>query len=290
MERIQLHNKEIYDGASTVTLELWVHPHSPEITDGKRPAMLVLPGGGYAFCSDREAEPIASAYYANGYNCFILRYICGEKAKIFNPLYDAAAAIAHIRNNSEVYNVDTKRIAVVGFSAGGHLAGLIATSWHRADIAEKLGIDNELCRPNAAILSYPVVTCNVMTHNVSFDNLLGADRDAELTAQANLDELVDERTCPCFIWHTVFDSAVPVANPLQLARALGDKKIPYELHIFPMGDHGLSRANAETSPDWSEGSYNLPYVARWMHWSQLWLEYTLYDGHYSLNPPKVMKV
>lgn len=283
MERIQLHKTEIYDGASSVTLELWIHPHSPEITEGPRPAMMVFPGGGYAFCSDREADPIASAYYAEGYNCFILRYITGEKAKISNPLYDAAAAIAHVRTNAKEYNIDVERIAVIGFSAGGHLAGFIATAWHRKDISEKLGIENELCRPNAAILAYPVVTCNVPTHNGSFDNLLGADRSDELTHSANLDELVDERTCPCFVWATAEDDAVPVANSLAFVRALTDKKIPCELHVFPMGLHGLSRANAETAPDWGTERYIIPYVARWMHWSQLWLEQTFYGGHYKLH-------
>ena len=144
MERIKLHDKEIYDGASTVTLELWIHPASREITKGARPAMLVLPGGGYEFCSEREADPIASAYYAEGYNCFILRYICGDKAKVANPLLDAAAAMAHIRVNAGKFNVDTERIAVIGFSAGGHLAGFLATSWHRKDLSEKLGADNSL--------------------------------------------------------------------------------------------------------------------------------------------------
>ena len=283
MERIRLHENEIYDGASEVTLELWIHPASPEITKGARPAMLVFPGGGYAFCSDREADPIASAYYANGYNCFILRYICGEKAKVGNPLYDAAAAMAHIRLNAEKYNIDVNRVAVIGFSAGGHLAGFIATSWHRKELSQKLGLDNELFRPNAAILCYPVVTCNVSTHKGTFDNLLGADRDKELEHTANLDELVDERTCPCFIWTTAADDAVPAENSLAFATALALKKIPYELHVFPMGLHGISRANAETAPDWAPEKYNIPYVARWMHWSQLWLEYTLYDGRYRLH-------
>lgn len=283
MERIRLHENEIYDGASAVTLELWIHPASPEITKGARPAMLVLPGGGYEFCSDREADPIASAYYAEGYNCFILRYICGDKAKIGNPLYDAAAAVAHIRLNAEKYNVDKNRIAVIGFSAGGHLAGFIATSWHRKELGEKLGLDNELFRPNAAILCYPVVTCNVPTHKGTFDHLLGFDRDEALTHTANLDELVDERTCPCFIWSTAEDDAVPVENSIAFARALADRDIPFEMHIFPMGKHGISRANAETTPDWSHGEYNIPYVARWMHWSHLWLEKTFYNGNFILH-------
>lgn len=278
MEIIQLHQKEIYDGATTVTLELMVHRVSPELTKGRRPAMIVFPGGGYAFTSDREAEPIASAYFAEGYNCFTVRYICGEKAKISNPLYDAAAAIAHVRTNAEKYCIDPDKIAIIGFSAGGHLAGYIATQWHRKDIAEKLGIDNELCKPNAAILSYPVITTNVPTHNGSFDNLLGTDRTPGLNKTANLDEHVDERTCPCFIWSTAKDGAVPVINSMTMAQALMDKGIDCELHIFPMGDHGLSRANAETAPDWGTEAYTIPYVARWMDWSINWLEQTFYGG------------
>lgn len=278
MEIIKLHENEIYDGASTVTLELMVHRVSPELTKGRRPAMIVFPGGGYQFTSDREAEPIASAYFAEGYNTFTVRYITGDKAKIANPLLDAAAAIAHVRTNAEKYCVDPDKIAVIGFSAGGHLAGFIATQWHCKFIADKLGIDNELCKPNAAVLCYPVVTQNVPTHEGSFNYLMGFERNDELNHIANLDENVDERTCPCFIWHTATDDAVPVANSLAFARALTDNKIGCELHIFPMGRHGLSRCTAETAPDWGTKEYTLPYIARWMEWSIKWLAQEFYDG------------
>ena len=278
MEIIKLHEKEIYDGTSTVTMELMVHRVSPELTKGRRPAMIVFPGGGYQFTSDREAEPIASAYFAEGYNTFTVRYITADKAKIANPLLDAAAAIAHVRTNAEKYCVDPDKIAVIGFSAGGHLAGFIATQWHCKFIADKLGIDNELCKPNAAVLCYPVVTQNVPTHEGSFNYLMGFERNDELNHIANLDENVDERTCPCFIWHTATDDAVPVANSLAFARALTDNKIGCELHIFPMGRHGLSRCTAETAPDWGTKEYTLPYIARWVDWSIKWLAQEFYDG------------
>lgn len=278
MEKIQLHETEIYNGALDVKMELMIHSKSIEITTKRRPAMVIFPGGGYGFTSDREAEPIASAYFAAGYNTFTVRYTCGEKAKVNNPLYDAAAAIAHVRANAEEYSIDPDRIAVIGFSAGGHLAGYISTSWHRKDIAEKLGIENELCKPNAAVLCYPVVTTNVPTHIDSFNNLLGADRTQELTNTANLDMLVDERTCPCFIWHTATDTCVPVANSLAMARALTDKGIFCEMHIFPEGPHGLARATAESAPDYNVNDYHLPYVARWTDWSLKWLEKVLYNG------------
>ena len=283
MQKIRLYEKEIYDGALEVTLQTMLHAASPEITKGARPAMIVFPGGGYWFTSDREAEPIASAYFAEGYNCFILRYTCGERAKVDHPLYDAAAAVAYVRTHAAEYNIDPERIAVIGFSAGGHLAGYIATCWHRSDISEILGMESSLFRPNAAILGYAVVTNNVPTNKVTFDNLLGTDRTTELNARANLDMHVDERTCPCFIWHTAPDTCVPVANSLAFARALTDKGIGCELHIFPMGGHGLSRANAETTPDGATLPYNIPYVARWVEWSFKWLEQVFYGGNYSIN-------
>lgn len=283
MEIIKLHQNEIYDGATSVTMELMIHRVSPELTKGRRPAMVVFPGGGYQFTSDREAEPIASAYFAEGYNTFTVRYITGDKAKVCNPLLDAAAAIAHIRTNAEKYCIDPDKIAVIGFSAGGHLAGFIATQWHCSFITEKLGVDNELCKPNAAILSYPVVTQNVPTHEGSFNYLLGFERSDELNHFANLDENVDERTCPCFIWSTAEDDAVPVINSTAMAQALMSKGIECELHIFPKGRHGLSRATAETAPDWGTDLYTIPYVARWMKWSIKWLEQTLFDGQLKMS-------
>lgn len=283
MQKIRLYEKEIYDGALEVTLQTMLHAASPEITKGARPAMIVFPGGGYWFTSDREAEPIASAYFAEGYNCFILRYTVGERAKIDHPLYDAAAAVAYVRTHAAEYNIDPHRIAVIGFSAGGHLAGYIATCWHRSDINEILGMESTLFRPDAAILGYPVVTNNVPTHDGSFNALLGDDRTPELNARANLDMHVDECTCPCFIWHTAPDTCVPVANSLAFARALTDKGIGCELHIFPMGGHGLSRANAETTPDGATLPYSIPYVARWVEWSFKWLEQVFYGGNYSIN-------
>lgn len=283
MEIIKLHETEVYDGASTVTVELMIHRVSPELTKGRRPAMIVFPGGGYQFTSDREAEPIASAYFAEGYNTFTVRYITGDKAKVANPLLDAAAAIAHVRTNAEKYCIDPDKIAVIGFSAGGHLAGFIATQWHCKFIADKLGTDNELCKPNAAVLCYPVITQNVPTHEGSFNYLMGFERNDELNHIANLDENVDERTCPCFIWHTATDDAVPVANSLAMAKALTDKRINCELHIFPEGRHGLSRATAETAPDWGTKEYTIPYIARWVGWSIKWLEQTLFDGQLSMK-------
>ncbi|HAN20967.1 MAG: hypothetical protein A2Y15_03135 [Clostridiales bacterium GWF2_36_10] len=277
---VKLYEKEIYDGCLGVTLECYIHNLSPELTKIPRAAMIVFPGGGYSFCSDREAEPIASSYYAEGYNCFVLRYITGEKARQSKPLIDAAAIIAHIRKNASEYQIDSKKVTVIGFSAGGHLAGYIATSWHLPFLAEILGEENELFKPNAAILSYPVISGITSPHLHSFDMLLGKERSEDEIRSVSLEYLVSEKTVPCFIWHTAEDDVVPVQNSLVFAQALSEYKIPYEMHIFPKGKHGISRANRETTPDWSNGEYNRPYVARWMEWSIKWLDNLLFSGQF----------
>jgi acetyl esterase/lipase len=272
MQTVKLYNENIYEGCAEVTLDLYIHKVSAELTANTRPAMLIFPGGGYSFVSDREAEPIASSYFAEGYNCFVLKYITGKAAAKSKPLIDAAAAIAHIRENSKIYNIDKEKVAVIGFSAGGHLAGYIATSWHLPFLSSALKYDNELFKPNAVILCYPVISGIDSAHQDSFDNLLGKERTEEETRSASLELLVSEKTPPCFIWHTFDDEAVPVRNSLLFAQALSEKKIRYELHIFPMGKHGLSRCNRETAPDWSNGEYVSPYIARWVDWSVKWLE------------------
>ena len=199
MEKIQLHQSEIYDGALTVTVELMIHAKSPEITDKRRPAMIIFPGGGYGMTSDREAEPIASAYFAAGYNTFTVRYITGEKAKVNNPLYDAAAAIAHVRTNAEKYCIDPDRIAIIGFSAGGHLAGYISTAWHRPDIKEKLGIQFKFhfLRHTYGTLMAEMNTpahllCNQMGHGkiqVTQQYYIAVSRSGIDILQQNLDRL-----------------------------------------------------------------------------------------------------
>jgi acetyl esterase/lipase len=203
-----------------VTLTAYLQDRSPEmINTWVRPAVLVFPGGGYYACSDREAEPIALSFLAEGYQSFILRYSLGNNATFPRPLNDAEEALELIRSHAEEWAVDPEKIAVCGFSAGGHLAAALGTMGR--------------VRPNAMILGYPCILDSI-------SSILA-------TPIPSLEKQVDERTPPTFIFSTAADQLVPVEHSLQFAVALDRAKVPFELHIFQNGTHGLSLAKPVTS-------------------------------------------
>lgn len=177
-----------------------------------RPAVLVIPGGGYLFCSDREADPVAAAYLRAGYHAFILRYSVGADALWPRPLQDYEEAMALIDAHAEDWHVLRDKIAVVGFSAGGHLAGAAATLAKR--------------RPAAAVLGYAVLREDT-AHE------LGEDKPSIV-------EAVDENTCPCFLFATRTDSVVLIQNTLDMMNALNRHQTSFECHIYPYGPHGFS--------------------------------------------------
>lgn len=230
-----------------VALDTYVTHVSNEIDpDIRRPAILVCPGGGYAFCSEREAEPVALRFAALGFNTFVVWYRVAPN-RFPKPQQDAAAAMAYIRKNAEALHTDPNRIAILGFSAGGHLAGSIGTMWQRAELWEELGLTCEDVRPNAMVLCYPVLVSGRWAHQGSFENLTGC-KDWSVHEAYSLDKLVDGKFCPpAFLWHTFNDTCVPVQNSLAMAQALRENGVGAEVHIFPEGPHGLSLASEETA-------------------------------------------
>ena len=228
-----------------VTLTAYLPDYSPEMKHlAKRPTMLVLPGGAYMFCSDREAEPIAFAYNAQGYNAFVLRYTVGkEKAAFPRPLEDADLAMQKIVENAEEWNVDTDKIAAIGFSAGGHLCAALATMGK--------------IRPAAVILGYPCIL-------ESISHILAEP-------VPSLDEKVDANTPPAFIFHAAEDGCVPVEHSLAFGTALAKAGVPFEMHIFEKGYHGFSIANNYVYESQEHVDY-LAHVKCWVEMSVRWLD------------------
>ena len=221
-----------------VRLTAYIQEANGEFIFSKRPAILVLPGGGYAMCSDREADPVAMAYLKAGYQAFILRYSTGENKKWPNPLEDYEAAMEYIKSHADEWYIDTEKIAAVGFSAGGHLCATAAT------MAKN--------KPAAAILVYPAILKDI------------CDMCQPGMPQPN--EHVSADTAPCFIVAARDDRTVDVKNALMMQLALAEKGVSFESHIYSFGGHGFS-----TGEDWIVTNSVSKRVPNWVGDSIGWL-------------------
>ena len=233
----------------------------------KRPAMIILPGGGYQYCSAREADPVAFPYLQAGYQVFILYYSVKEHSIWPNPLNDYDQAFDLIKSKADEWHIDISHTAVIGFSAGGHLAGTMGVLWKDKFIKETLNIENEKVKPNGLILCYPVITGGEFAHRGSFDNLLGKSEDH---TKLSLENLVTEDTPKTFLWHTFNDGTVPVQNSLLFANALSEKRVPFEMHIYPNGVHGLSLCEESTARN-REKKHIDEHVASWFNLACEWI-------------------
>ena len=244
--------------------------NTAELKQTPRRAVVVCPGGGYSMTSDREAEPIAAQFLAAGFATFVLRYTVKEGAQNFAPLCQVALAIKHVRDNAEHYNVDPDHVFTCGFSAGGHLAASAGILWDRPEVRALMGdAPDGYWRPNGMILSYPVITGGDKAHKGSFYNLIGTTEptDEQLDTYS-LEKHVCNTTPPAFIWHTASDTCVPVYNSLYLASAYADAGVPFELHVFPHGVHGLSLANEQTCS--GKDTFIVPHLQCWMELAIRW--------------------
>ena len=212
-----------------------------------RPTVIVLPGGGYGGTSPREADPVALKYLSHGFNVGILRYSC--MPSVFPvAMLEALTCVKYVRDKAAEIFADPDKIFLCGFSAGGHLAASCGTLWHRKE-SEKYFGDVEGVKPNGLILGYPVITSGCHAHVGSFRAVLGDKyHDEEWLEYLSLEKQVDEKTPTTFIWHTFFDQGVPVENSLLFASALRKANIPFEMHIFEDGPHGISTADKITTP------------------------------------------
>lgn len=252
-----------------VALKTYISEDEGELCMGRRPAVLIMPGGAYYFLSDREGEPIMKEFFAKGFNCFILKYSIHPNAAFPRPLQDASLAMIHIKENAEKYNVDPERVFVCGFSAGGHLAASMGTMWDSEEAKPYPDMPYGLNKPCGMILAYPFVTLEEKyTHAGCAENICEYPTSEENVNKWSPARRVTENTVPAYIWTTAEDDCVHPAHSLIMASAMCEKKIPYELHIFRRGPHGLALANEQTSQGQDRLVY--PDIATWIDEAILW--------------------
>lgn len=254
-------------------LTTYIIDHSNEIGIEKRPVIIVCPGGGYEFVSDREGEMVALKLNSFGYHAVILRYSVAPDTFYPTALTELASVVSLLHEKAEEWHIDAERILVQGFSAGGHLAASYGMFWKETFLAEEIGMSAEEAekklKPAGLILSYPVITSGEFAHRSSFEKLLG-DRYDELADKMSLEKQVNENTPPTFLWHTYTDDCVPVQNSLLLINAYLEKKIPIEFHMYPSGGHGLGLATKYTA---NPGGYGIQKDSEsWMELLRIWLE------------------
>ena len=236
----------------------------------KRPVILMCSGGGYEMTSDREAEPMAMQFLAMGYHVAVLRYsVCPVRYPA--ALLQVAESVLYLKEHADEYHIDPEKIVVQGCSAGGHLAANYGIAWNSPFLTKLMGMENDPERLCVAglLLCYPVITSGEKAHEESFRNLLGEQYE-EKKEELSLENQVTPDTPPTFLWHTATDETVPVENSLYFFQACLQQGVSAELHIYPVGGHGLSLANEETCR--ANGIGVQKECQSWIGLAQTWLE------------------
>lgn len=241
------------------------HINTPD--ENLRPGILICPGGGYGHLSSRESEPIALHFLTSGYRVFILNYSCAPH-RYPTQLIEVAAAMELIHQNAQGWNCDAQKIAILGFSAGGHLAAHYSTCY---DCPEIRAVFPDSKAVQGTILGYPVITTEF--NGITFENLVGHELQTEEELKKfSCDQQVTDRTPPAFLWHTFTDGAASVINTFRYAEALYLHQIPVEMHVYPFGPHGTATVDEETCIDIPPQTAR---ASQWLNDAKDWLKMTL---------------
>ena len=223
-------------------------------TYSERPAVLICPGGGYMHVSPRESDPIALPLFTAGFQVFILTYtIFRENVALSEPEEELAEALAEIKLRAKEYGVIPEKVAVMGFSAGGHLAASLCCHWKSY---------GEISRPDCGVLCYPVISTGRWGHDGSTEALTGMEK--EKLDYYCLENQVTKDTPSFFIWHTFEDEIVNIRNSHMFVSALIENGIPYEYHVYEKGGHGLSTGRRETGFEVKGIQSWLPLLIDWL--------------------------
>ena len=219
-------------------------PFWPDPAKASGAVIVVLPGGGYGGLAAHEGKDYALWLNQAGITAFVLKYRLGSTG-YRHPIMmnDAARAIRTVRSHADEWKLDPKRIGIMGSSAGGHLASTALTHFDGGKTDATDEIEKQSSRPDLGILCYPVITMGEYTHQGSKNNLLGQNPPDELVKLLSNELQVTPQTPPTFLWHTAEDGAVPVENSLMFAAALHKAGVPFEVHVYQKGNHGIGLAN-----------------------------------------------
>ena len=212
----------------------------PDATNATSAAMVICPGGGYAHLAPHEGNDYALWLNQHGVTCFVLKYRLGSSG-YHHPamLNDAARAVRWVRTHAAEFSVDVKRVGIMGSSAGGHLAATLLTHFDAGDTNATDAVERQSSRPDLAILCYAVISMGEFTHKGSHNNLLGTNATPELEKFLSNELQVTKNTPPCFLWTTFEDKTVPLENTLLFAGALRKNHVPFDLHVYEKGGHGM---------------------------------------------------
>ena len=278
---------QLFEDRPNVKLTTYLYdPDLEMIGKVKRPAVIICGGGAYFSCSDAEGEPVAMNFLAMGYNAFTLKYSTYGVDAFINhfenmerrpqseyptQVRELARAVLTVKEHAEEWNVDENKIIICGFSAGAHNTAMMATMWDNPIVTEYYNRPAEDFKVAAAILCYPLTDYVYMKefckNNLEADIFFRASNKAFVGIEAPSDGLLREispalnvtkNTPPMFIWTTAADQMVPTQHSLRMAHALSDCNIPYELHIFEEGQHGLSLGTQASAGGKNQIDRNVP--------------------------------
>jgi acetyl esterase/lipase len=219
-------------------------PYLPGATNATGAALVICPGGGYGMLAPYEGNDYALWLNQHGVTCFVLEYRLGSHGYRHPAmLQDAARAVRLVRAKAADWKIDVKRVGIMGSSAGGHLASTLLTHFDSGNTNSNDPVERQSSRPDIGILCYPVITMGEYAHQGSKKNLLGTNPPPELVKLLSNELQVTTNTPPCFIWTTFEDKTVPMENSLLFAEGLRKNHVPFDLHVYQKGKHGMGLAD-----------------------------------------------
>lgn len=219
-------------------------PYLPDATNSSGAAMVICPGGGYQYLAPHEGNDYALWLNQHGVTCFVLKYRLGSHGYRHPAmLEDGARAIRWVRAHAQEYGIDVHRVGIMGSSAGGHLASTVVTHFDLGNTNSQDVVERQSSRPDVGILCYAVITMGEFTHKGSRNNLLGTNPPPELVQLLSNELQVRSNTPPCFLWTTFEDRTVPMENTMMFAGALRKNHVPFALHVYEKGGHGMGLAD-----------------------------------------------